>query len=85
MLNKVTTWGDMKMQNIPLNEIKEGSKEYEIMKDAAENGDPSAQHSMGMWEEIVACNGDEAKKWYKKAAEKRDSAKDALEDLDNNK
>ena len=38
------------------------------MKSAAENGDPSAQHNMGLWNELVGKNFDEALKWYNKAA-----------------
>ena len=81
-MNKVTTWENIKMQNIPLDKIREDSEEYKIMKKAAENGDPSSQHSMGMWQETVACNDDEAKKWYKKAAiQGHEGAKNAFDNL----
>ena len=63
------TWDDVKSKNIPLDEIKEGSPEYEAMKSAAENGNMFAQHAMGLWNETVTLNKDEAKKWYKKAAD----------------
>ena len=76
------TWDEVKTKNIPLDEIKEGSPEYEAMKSAAENGNMSAQHAMGLWNETVASNNDEAKKWYKKAADQgHEGAQEAYEIL----
>ena len=63
----ITTWTQMVENNYPLSNITENSREYEIMKKAAENGDKFAQHSMGMWYQEVMGDSDEAKKWYKRA------------------
>ena len=52
------------------------------MKSAAENGNMFAQHAMGLWNETVALNKDEAKKWYKKAADQGHAgAEKALKEL----
>ena len=76
------TWDEIKSKNIPLDEIKEDSPEYEAMKSAAENGNKFAQHAMGLWNETVALDNDEAKKWYKKAADQgHEGAKQAFSEL----
>ena len=78
----ITTWEQMVENEFPLSDIKEGSQEYEIMKKAAENGDDSAQHSMGMWYQDVMGNLEEAKKWYKRAADQgHEGSKDACKEL----
>ena len=38
MKSRIDTWEDMVEQKTPLSDIKEGSREFEIMKKAAENG-----------------------------------------------
>ena len=40
MVKKQVTWEEIKEKQVPLDEIKEGSPEYEAMKSAAGNGDP---------------------------------------------
>ena len=52
------------------------------MKSAAENGDASAQHNMGMWHQEVAKDLETAKWWYQRAtANEHEGAKEALESL----
>lgn len=78
----MVTWDNVKSKNNPLDEIKEGSPEYEAMESAAKNGDMFAQHAMGLWNETVALNEDEAKKWYKKAADQgHEGAESALREI----
>ena len=60
-------WTTYQQNGYPLSEVKEDSTEYEILKQNAESGIPSAQHDMGVWHETVAHNYEEALKWYKKA------------------
>ena len=59
----------MEEVQFPLSDILEDSQEFEIMKNAARNGNPSAQHSIGMWYENVAKDLEMAKIWYKRAAD----------------
>ena len=78
----VTTWKQMVENKYPLSDIKEGSREFEIMKKAAENGDMTAQHSMGIWYQDVMGDPEEAKKWYKRAEDQgHEGAKKAYSDL----
>lgn len=82
MKRKIDTWEDMVETEFPLSEIKEDSREFEIMKKAAENGIASAQYSMGMWYQEVAKDFENAKKWYKRAENNNHpSAKQAFKNL----
>lgn len=75
-------WDDVKRKNIPLDEIKKGSPEYEAMESAAKNGDMFAQHAMGLWNELVGKKIDEALKWYNKAANQGlDDSRKSYDDL----
>ena len=69
MKNKIDTWEDMVKANFSLSDIKEDSREFEIMKKAAENGDKNAQYSMGMWYQEVSKDPKTAKTWYERAKE----------------
>lgn len=78
------TWKEYQKIDFSLSKIKRGSQEYQIMKEAAENGDQSAQHDMGLWHETVEHNKTEALKWYKRAANQgHEGAKEAYNDLIN--
>lgn len=82
MGNKIDTWEDMVKTNFPLSDIKKSSREFEIMKKAAENGDKTAQHNMGIWHEQVANDFETAKKWYKRAADQgHEGAEKAYNDI----
>ena len=82
MKHKVSAWEDMVKAGIALSDIPKGSQEFEIMRQAAENGNASAQHSMGMWYQEIAKDLDTAKIWYNKAKEnEHPSAAQALENL----
>lgn len=82
MQNKISTWEDMVNAEYPISDIKKDSPEFEIMKNAAKNGDPSAQHSMGIWYGEVAKDLEKAKNWYRRAAgEGREGAQESYTDL----
>lgn len=84
MKNNADKWEDMLKSNRSLLDIKQGSTEFEIMKKAAENGDMSAQYSMGMWYDTVANDPETAKKWYNKAKNNgHPSAEQAIIELSN--
>ena len=61
-------WDDLIKQEISLTDIKENSPLFNIMQEAANNGIHLAQHNMGMWNELVKKDYDEALRWYGKAA-----------------
>lgn len=68
--------------DICLSEIKKGDEKYSKMQREAHNGNPIAQHNLGMWNETVAHKYDEALSWYKKAADQEyQPAKEAYEEL----
>lgn len=76
------TWDEVKSKNIPLNEIKEDSPEYEAMKSAAENGDRIAQYNMGIWHHKVSKKHKEAEYWYQKAiTQEVEGAKESYDEL----
>ena len=82
MKKKINTWEDMVSAGFPLSEIKESSREFKIMKEAAEKGNASAQHNMGMWYQNVAKDIQTAKMWYTRAKEnEHPSAEEALKNL----
>lgn len=77
-------WKEYQKIGFSLSKVKRDSQEYQIMKEAAENGDQSAQHDMGLWHETVEHNETEALKWYKRAADQgHKGAEEAYDDLIN--
>ena len=82
MKSKIDTWEDMVETEFPLSDIKEGSREFEFMKKAAENGNKKAQYSMGMWYQEVSKDSKMAKIWYERAKENDHiSAQQAINEL----
>ena len=67
MKNKIDTRENIVEQKIPLSDIKDDSREFEIMKKAAENGNASAQHSMGIWYQEIAKAPTTDKRWYERS------------------
>lgn len=82
MRNVIEAWKDMVAVKFPLSEIKEDSREFEIMKKAAENGISSAQYSMGIWYQEVAKDHQTAQMWYERAkANEHPYAEQAIKEL----
>ena len=71
--------------NINLSDIKLGDDNYNKMKSEAMNGSVKDIHNMGMWNQTVKRNIDEAKCWYKKAADMDyEPSIEAYKEIENN-
>lgn len=72
----VTNW---ESKNV---DFDEKSPEYKEMMGEAHNGNPQAQHGLGMWNDVRG-RDEAAKHWYKRAADQgHEGAVKALEEME---
>lgn len=62
-------------------DFDEDSHEFREMSYEAHNGNPQAQHGLGMWNQVRG-RDEEARRWYKRAADQgHEGAEEALKDM----